>query len=174
MAEGKFRQDLLYRLDVITIRMPSLAERREDIRELAAFFCAEECRKEGFPPRELSREALRALETAEWPGNVRDLSNAVARGVLRAVADGALQVERRHLFPDGADPAADPDRATHTYEEAVNRFKAQLAARHARADRLERRRDREAARPGALAPLQPDRRARHRARAATLRQSGTR
>jgi DNA-binding NtrC family response regulator len=125
VAEGKFRQDLLYRLDVITIRLPSLAERRGDIRELAAFFCAEECRKEGFPPRVLSREALRALEAAEWPGNVRDLSNAMARGLLRAVGDGALQVERRHLFPDAADPAGNPGRAP-TYEEAVNRFKARL------------------------------------------------
>ncbi len=125
VTEGRFRQDLLYRLDVITIRLPSLAERREDVRELAGFFCAEECRKEGFPPRELSRDALRALEAAEWPGNVRDLSNAMARGVLRAVADGAHQVERRHLFPDAPDAAGGPDRPP-TYEEAVNRFKAQL------------------------------------------------
>jgi Nif-specific regulatory protein len=105
--------------------MPSLSERRGDIRELAAFFCAEECRKEGFPPRELSREALRALETAEWPGNVRDLSNAMARAVLRAVADGALQIERRHVFPGGPDTVAAADQAP-TYEEAVNGFKRQL------------------------------------------------
>ena len=51
VTEGRFRQDLLYRLDVITIRMPSLAERREDIRELAEFFCTEECRKEGLAAR---------------------------------------------------------------------------------------------------------------------------
>ena len=122
---AKFRQDLLYRLDVITIRMPSLAERREDIRELAEFFCAEECRKEGSP-RELSREALRALEAAEWPGNVRDLSNAVARGVLRAMADGTAQVERRHVFPDVSRVRPVAAERAPTYEEAVNRFKAQL------------------------------------------------
>ncbi len=125
VAEGKFRQDLLYRLDVITIRMPSLAERREDIRELAEFFCAEECRKEGFATRTLSRDALRALEAAEWAGNVRDLLNATTRGVLRAAAEGALQIERRHLFPASAAPGGAAGPAT-TYEGAVNRFKAQL------------------------------------------------
>jgi Nif-specific regulatory protein len=125
VADGKFRQDLLYRLDVITIRLPSLAERRSDIRALAEFLCADECRKEGFPSRVLSREALRALEAAEWPGNVRDLSNAVTRGVLRAVADGSVQMERRHIFPDATESAGGSERAT-TYEEAVNRFKAQL------------------------------------------------
>src|SRR5262245_1847520 len=124
VADGRFRQDLLYRLDVITIRLPSLAERRSDIRELAEFLCAEECRKEGFPARVLSREAIRALEAAEWPGNVRDLSNAVTRGVLRAVADGSLQVERRHVFPEAVDSGGSERPAT--YEEAVNRFKAQL------------------------------------------------
>jgi DNA-binding NtrC family response regulator len=125
VAEGRFRQDLLYRLDVITIRMPSLAERRDDIRELATYFCAEECRKEGFAGQALSREALRALEAAEWPGNVRDLMNAVTRGVLRAEAEGTAQVERRHVFPDTLQADTSPDHVP-TYEEAVHRFKAQL------------------------------------------------
>src|SRR4029453_8485844 len=80
VTEGKFRQDLLYRLDVITIRLPSLAERRGDVRELAEFFCAEECRKESFPPRALSREAMRALGAAEGAGNGRGLGNAGGRG----------------------------------------------------------------------------------------------
>jgi Nif-specific regulatory protein len=125
VTEGRFRQDLLYRLDVITIRMPSLAERRDDIRELATYFCAEECRKEGFAGLALSREALRALEAAEWPGNVRDLLNAVTRGVLRAAAEGTAQVERRHVFPDRSQAETSPDHVP-TYEEAVHRFKAQL------------------------------------------------
>jgi Nif-specific regulatory protein len=124
-AEGRFRQDLLYRLDVITIRLPSLAERREDIRELASFFCAEECRKEGFAAHTLSRDALRALESGEWPGNVRDLMNAVTRGVLRAEAEGTAQVERRHVFPGVSSTDAPADHVP-TYEEAVHRFKAQL------------------------------------------------
>jgi Nif-specific regulatory protein len=125
VGEGRFRQDLLYRLDVMTIRMPSLAERREDIRELATFFCAEECRKEGLAVQALSRDALRALECADWPGNVRDLMNTVTRGVLRAEAEGTSQVERRHVFPDASQANPSPDHVP-TYEEAVHRFKAQL------------------------------------------------
>jgi len=125
VTEGRFRQDLLYRLDVITIRMPSLAERREDIRELAEFFCTEECRKEALAAKAPSRDALRALEAAEWPGNVRDLMNTVTRGVLRAEAEGTAQVERRHVFPDVSQADPSPDHVP-TYEEAVHRFKAQL------------------------------------------------
>src|SRR5262249_54964830 len=101
VADGKFRQDLLYRLDVITIRMPSLAERREDIAEMATAFCAEACRSEGHGLRSLSCDAVRAVEAAEWPGNVRQLENTVQRAVLRAISEGVMQIERRHLFPDG-------------------------------------------------------------------------
>src|SRR5262249_5732969 len=92
VREGRLREDLLYCLDVVTTGMPALAERRDDIRELATYFCAEECRKEGLAGVALSRETLRALESAEWPGNVRDLMNAVTRGVLRADAEGTPQV----------------------------------------------------------------------------------
>ena len=105
--------------------MPSLAERREDIRELAEFFCTEECRKEALAAKAPSRDAVRALEAAEWPGNVRDLMNAVTRGVLRAEAEGTAQVERRHVFPDVSQADPSPDHVP-TYEEAVHRFKAQL------------------------------------------------
>lgn len=127
VADGRFRADLLFRLDVLTIRLPALAERRDDIRELAAFFCEEECRKEGAARIELSRDAIRALEAAEWPGNVRALANAVVRGVCRARFEQARQLERRHLdLGVTAHPASDLPR---TFEQAVNEFKAQLLRR---------------------------------------------
>jgi Nif-specific regulatory protein len=104
--------------------MPSLAERRGDIRELAGSFCAETCRSDGLAPRELSRDALRALEAAEWPGNVRQLAARVERGVLNANSEGLLQVERRHLFPDSPAKPEPPDATT--YQDAMSRFQEQF------------------------------------------------
>jgi Nif-specific regulatory protein len=126
VVDGKFRQDLLYRLDVITIRMPSLVERREDIPEMAAAFCAEACRSEGHGLRSLSGDAVRALEVAEWPGNVRQLENTVQRAVLRAISEGVMQIERRHVFPDppGGRPPESPGPLT--FQDATRRFHKQF------------------------------------------------
>jgi Nif-specific regulatory protein len=128
VIERTFRQDLLYRLSVITIRMPSLAERRDDIAELAATFCAETCRTEGHPARTLSGNAIRALETAEWPGNVRQLQNVVASGVLHAAEEGALQVERRHVFREPGRTRTD-DAPVVTYQEATRQFQKEFLER---------------------------------------------
>ena len=108
--------------------MPSLAERRDDIAELAATFCAETCRTEGHAARTLSGDAVRSLETAEWPGNVRQLYNIVASGVLHAAEEGALQVERRHLFRDPSRPAGDGTAAM-TYQDATRQFQKELLER---------------------------------------------
>jgi Nif-specific regulatory protein len=117
-AEKRFRQDLLYRLDVISIRLPSLAERREDIPELAAALCVEACRSEGHAARSLSGDALRAIQAAEWPGNVRQLEKVIERGVLQADFEGSPHVERRHLFADGpAQPDGPP-----TFQDSTRRF----------------------------------------------------
>ncbi len=70
VSEHRFREDLFYRLQVLPIRMPSLAERREDVPELAAFFCASTCQRHGLRRVELSGNAIRALEAALWPGNI--------------------------------------------------------------------------------------------------------
>ncbi len=126
VAAKRFRQDLLYRLDVITIRLPSLAERREDIPELAAAFCDEACRSEGHAPLSLSSDALRAIRSTEWPGNIRQLEHAVQRGVLRAIFEDAAQVERRHLFPDTSGPATDDEAGSVTFQDATRRFHRQF------------------------------------------------
>src|SRR5437763_866253 len=84
VAEGRFREDLFYRLQVLPVRVPSLAERREDIPLLAAFFCAQACQRHGLARLALSPNALRAAEAAEWPGHVRQLENAVEAAVIRA------------------------------------------------------------------------------------------
>jgi Nif-specific regulatory protein len=126
VAAKRFRQDLLFRLDVITIRMPSLAERREDLPDLAAAFCAEACRSEGHAPVSLSSDALRAIRSTEWPGNVRQLAHAVQRGVLRAIFEEAAQVERRHLFPVAPEQAADDAASPFTFQDATRRFHRQF------------------------------------------------
>ncbi len=124
VAERRFREDLLYRLQVLPIRVPSLAERREDVPLLAAFFCEQASTRHNLPRLELSPNALRALEAAEWPGNVRQLENTVEAAVIRAAGTRAKQVERSHLFPEsGGAPESDP--AT-TFQEATRRFQARF------------------------------------------------
>ena len=79
IADGKFRQDLFYRLSVVPIRVPALRERREDVRDLVAYFLAEFCARNNFKPKTMDDEVLPVLERYDWPGNVRELRNAVER-----------------------------------------------------------------------------------------------
>jgi DNA-binding NtrC family response regulator len=82
VREGKFREDLFYRLDVIRFDLPPLRARREDIPALAAFFLKRYSDENELSLRTLSPEALRALVDYEWPGNVRELENVMERGVV--------------------------------------------------------------------------------------------
>jgi len=123
VTDRRFRVDLLYRLQVLPIRVPSLAERREDVPLLARFFCAQASERHGLPALELSPNALRAAESAEWPGNVRQLENAVEAAVIRAAGERASRVERSHLLPGSDTP--EPDEAV-TFQEATRRFQARL------------------------------------------------
>jgi len=95
----RFREDLHYRLVILHLRVPSLAERRSDIPELARHLCALACERDGLPRLEFSASALRALEAAEWPGNVRQLEHVVEAGAIRAAGLGGSQIELQHLFP---------------------------------------------------------------------------
>ncbi len=82
VREGKFREDLFYRLNVICLELPPLRSRREDIPLLAAHFLKYYADENGTENRSLSPEALRVLMDYEWPGNVRELENAMERGVV--------------------------------------------------------------------------------------------
>ena len=75
IGSGRFREDLYYRLAVVPVRMPSLKERREDVPELARHFLERSAETSGIPGRELSTDALTALQAYDWPGNVRQLRN---------------------------------------------------------------------------------------------------
>jgi DNA-binding NtrC family response regulator len=82
IAEGRFRADLFYRLNVVSIHLPPLRERREDIRLLAEVFLLEFNRETPRPKRGFSPAALEVLESYDWPGSVRELRNTVQRAVL--------------------------------------------------------------------------------------------
>ena len=97
---GEFREDLLYRLNVVNLRIPPLRERRNDLAALAQFFIDKYARSNGRPARKLSREGLAQVMEHKWPGNVRELENAMHRAVLLANAEevGADAIRA----PDGA------------------------------------------------------------------------
>jgi DNA-binding NtrC family response regulator len=86
VAAGSFRQDLLFRINAMTVRVPPLRERPEDIEVLAERFVAEAARSHGVPPPALSDEVVSALNVYDWPGNIRELKNAMERAVVIAGA----------------------------------------------------------------------------------------
>jgi two-component system, NtrC family, response regulator HydG len=87
VAERTFREDLYYRLNVFTIPIPPLRERREDIPVLAEHFLSRFCRAMNKRPKTLSASAMRLLTQHEWPGNVRELQNAIERAVVISKSD---------------------------------------------------------------------------------------
>jgi two-component system response regulator HydG len=82
VAEGRFREDLFYRLNVVEVRIPSLASRREDIPLLADHFLRRYCAKNAKPVRAFSQDAQQIIENYAWPGNVRELEHAIERAVV--------------------------------------------------------------------------------------------
>lgn len=94
ITAGTFREELYHRLNVVPIPVPALAERREDIPELAAYFIDGFNKAQGLPLRELSEEAAAMMQTMTWPGNVRQLKNVIERVLILGEGTGAI--ERRN------------------------------------------------------------------------------
>jgi DNA-binding NtrC family response regulator len=92
VREGKFREDLYYRLNVVPLRVPALRERPSDIPFLVHHLIDKICRQEGLPPRRVTRETLERLSIYSWPGNVRQLENAAEMAI-------ALSGTRETLYP---------------------------------------------------------------------------
>jgi DNA-binding NtrC family response regulator len=88
VAENRFRNDLYYRIHVVSVALPSLRERREDVKLLAEEFLGRSAAQVGRPGLKLTRSALGTLERYSWPGNVRELENAIEHAV--ALSDGAV------------------------------------------------------------------------------------
>ncbi len=102
ITEGTFREDLYYRLNVVTLELPPLRQRASDIADLAAFFLGRYSEENGKRIEGFTDEALAALNTHAWPGNVRELENVIERAVV--LCDTA-RIELRHL-PTALDGAA--------------------------------------------------------------------
>lgn len=123
IRQGRFREDLYYRLSVVPIALPPLRERKEDLEELATLFLRKYSAETGKPVTGFSVEAIRALEEDHWPGNIRELENCVERAVIlckgqeilpkdlyltnQSVNVGALSVRRRRVEAELGSAAAE-------------------------------------------------------------------
>ena len=100
IAGGRLREDLYYRLAVVPLRLPSLRERREDIPELARSFIARSAETAGIPRRQLSADALAAMQSYDWPGNVRQLHNLIDWLLIMAPGTPAEPIRAEMLPPE--------------------------------------------------------------------------
>ena len=103
VKDGTFREDFFYRLNVIPVRLPPRRERGEDVPLLAQHFVRKSCESNGLAPRTLSQEAVRALMRYSWPGNIRQLENAMEHAV--AVSGPVSEITAAMLPQDIRDPA---------------------------------------------------------------------
>lgn len=100
IAEGHFREDLYHRLGVVPLRVPPLAERREDVPELVDYFLDQISTSTGLPRRRIAEDALAVLQSHDWPGNVRQLRNNIERLLILATGDPDATVTASMLPPD--------------------------------------------------------------------------
>ena len=107
IENGRFREDLYHRLNVVPVRVPSLAERRDDIPLLVAHFMKRLSAASGLPMREISDDAMAVLQAHNWPGNVRQLRNIVERLLILAT-DDAAQAISADLLPSDFNGAGSP------------------------------------------------------------------
>jgi len=123
--EKRFREDLLYRLNTLTIRMPSLSERREDIGPILDALLTRVAFEHSLPVLPLASGLRVVMETTEWPGNVRQLRGKLEGAFIRAVAERAPQVEPRHLDDWNAAKTQD----VQTFADATRTFQRELLRR---------------------------------------------
>ncbi|NOK37613.1 sigma-54-dependent Fis family transcriptional regulator [Corallococcus exercitus] len=122
VAERRFREDLFYRLNVFTLRMPSLAERREDLGCLVEQLLERLSEEHGLPALRASPGFHAACEVAEWPGNVRQLRHRLEAALIRASAEAATYIEPCHL----ADGPRAQQEGILSFHEATRRFQRNL------------------------------------------------
>jgi Nif-specific regulatory protein len=123
VAEGRFRQDLYYRLNVVQIKMPSLRERKEDVSLLVRHFLDVFKQEKGLPSLTVSGKAMEKMVRYDWPGNVRELRNAMERAVVmgdgREILPEDLPISGSRSSPSGMEVGL-------TLREAVNAFKKEF------------------------------------------------
>ncbi len=119
VQEGKFREDLYWRLKVVPIELPPLRDRREDIRHLAQHFLARNAAEHGRPPQTLAEGALQLLERYRWPGNIRELENVMAR--MTVVCDSEIIEESDLPYDFALTASSTPEAESETQSlEAAN------------------------------------------------------
>jgi two-component system nitrogen regulation response regulator NtrX len=97
ISEGTFREDLFHRLSVVPVRVPTLAERREDIPELITFFMDQLAANSGLPRRKIADDAMAVLQSHDWPGNIRQLRNNIERLMILAGGDTDAEITAEML-----------------------------------------------------------------------------
>jgi len=112
IAAGRFREDLLYRLNVVPIEVPPLRARRGDIPQLVEHFAEQLTRRGGLPPKQFDKEALQRLAAHDWPGNIRELRNAVERLLILAPGPVVAPADVERIAGLAAGVAGDGARGT--------------------------------------------------------------
>jgi len=136
IAEARFREDLLYRLNVVPIEVPPLRERLEDVPALVAHFAEALAESAGVPGKKFAEDAIARLQTRAWPGNIRELRNAVERALILAPGKVVTGVDVDRLLPGGDGAGMPPPTAggAHTFEtfkqEAEKNFLMQQLREH--------------------------------------------
>ena len=133
VAEGRFREDLFYRINVFPIHLPPLRQRRQDIPLFVDHFFERFCRRDGLPQKRLHPSAEVDLMARHWPGNIRELENAVEIAVIRSQERRVVEV---FDFPEPGDPVSFAVDApslfreqTHDFKQLVSQFEQDLIRR---------------------------------------------
>jgi two-component system, NtrC family, nitrogen regulation response regulator NtrX len=130
ISEGRFREDLLYRLNVVPIHVPPLRERRQDIPALVVYFAEQLSAGGGVPGRRFAEDAIRRLQSRSWPGNIRELRNAVERVLILASGKKVTAEDIDHLLPASVGPSGESPSLEDFKLEAEKKFLAQQLRQH--------------------------------------------
>jgi DNA-binding NtrC family response regulator len=126
LADGRFREDLLYRINTLTLRTPPLRERRDDVPQLVVHFAEAAARRNRWRPRRFSDEALTLLRQQPWRGNVRELRNVVERVLILAEADPIGPDDVRAALPAPARSPAERIPAEGALRDVVDAFEREV------------------------------------------------
>jgi two-component system nitrogen regulation response regulator NtrX len=121
IADGRFREDLLYRLNVVPIEVPPLRDRLEDVPALVAHFAEQLSAGAGVPGRRFSADAVARLQGRPWPGNIRELRNAVERALILASGKVVEGEDIDRLLPGGPDPDDDGKSSFDDFKEEMEK-----------------------------------------------------